>query len=145
MNAIETKQLSKFYGEHLGMEGVSLEVKEGEVFGFIGPNGAGKSTAIRKLLGLLIPTSGEAFTFGKDIREQVAEIRFDIGYLPSEVNYYDEMSSRELLEYHCRFYPEADASEIDCLAEYFELDLKKLITDLSFGNKKKCAIVQRVC
>ena len=54
------------------------------------------------------------------------------------------MSSRELLEYHCRFYPEADASEIDCLAEYFELDLKKPITDLSFGNKKKCAIVQVV-
>lgn len=142
MNAIETKQLIKFYGEHLGMEDVSLEVKEGEVFGFIGPNGAGKSTAIRTLLGLLIPTSGEAFIFGKDIRKQGSEIRMDIGYLPSEVNYYDEMTSRELLEYHCHFYPKADVSEIDRLAQYFELDLEKPITDLSFGNKKKCAIVQ---
>ena len=69
-------------------------------------------------------------------------IRKDIGYLPSEVHYYDEMSSRELLEYHCRFYDIYDYSEIDKLAIKFELDLDKKITDLSFGNKKKCGIIQ---
>ena len=103
MLAIQTDRLSKYYGEHLGMKDVTLEVQEGEVFGFIGPNGAGKSTMIRALLGLLIPTSGSAKLLGMDIETQGDLVRRQIGYLPSEVNYYDEMSSRELLEYHSRF------------------------------------------
>lgn len=126
------------------MKDVSLEVKKGEVFGFIGPNGAGKSTAIRTLLGLLIPSSGSAKMLGMDVITQGAELRKKIGYLPSEVHYYDEMSSRELLEYHSKFYGEVNHSEIERLAEHFELDLDKKITDLSFGNKKKCAIIQSV-
>lgn len=126
------------------MKDVSLEVKEGEVFGFIGPNGAGKSTFIRTLLGLLIPTSGSGKMLGMDIETQGHLIRESIGYLPSEVHYYDEMSSRELLEYHSKFYGEVNHAEIERLAEHFELDLDKLITDLSFGNKKKCAIIQSV-
>jgi ABC-2 type transport system ATP-binding protein len=144
MVAIQTKGLSKYYGGSLGIKGVSLEVNEGEVFGFIGPNGAGKSTMIRTLLGLLIPTSGSAKMLGMDALTQGDEIRKHIGYLPAEVNYYDEMSSRELLEYHSRFYGEVNHSEIERLAAYFELDLDKQITDLSFGNKKKCAIIQSV-
>lgn len=144
MLALQTEKLSKYYGEHLGMKDVTLEVEEGEVFGFIGPNGAGKSTMIRAVLGLLIPTSGSAKIFGMDIDTHGAEIRKQIGYLPSEVNYYDEMSSRELLEYHSRFYGEVNHAEIERLADHFELDLDKPITDLSFGNKKKCAIIQSV-
>ena len=144
MLAIQTDKLSKYYGKHLGIKNATLEVEEGEVFGFIGPNGAGKSTMIRTLLGLLIPSSGSAKIFGMDINTEGAEIRKQIGYLPSEVNYYDEMSSRELLEYHSRFYGEVNHAEIERLAKHFELDLDKLITDLSFGNKKKCAIIQSV-
>ncbi|MDB3907195.1 ABC transporter ATP-binding protein [Crocinitomicaceae bacterium] len=141
MNAIETHNLTKLYGEHVGMKDVSLEIKEGEVFGFVGPNGAGKSTAIRTLLGLLHPTSGSGTLFGEDITKG-EKVRARIGYLPSEVNYYEEMSSMELLEYHMRFYGQSDPSKIEELAAYFELDLQKKITDLSFGNKKKCAILQ---
>lgn len=144
MLAIETNKLTKYYGESLGMKDVTLEVQRGEVFGFIGPNGAGKSTAIRTLLGLLVPTSGSAKMLGMDIVSQGAELRKKIGYLPSEVNYYDEMSSRELLEYHSRFYGETKNGEITRLAKHFELDLDKKITDLSLGNKKKCAIIQSV-
>lgn len=144
MLAIQTDRLSKYYGEHLGMKDVTLEVKEGEVFGFIGPNGAGKSTMIRALLGLLIPTSGSAKLLGMDVETQGDLVRKQIGYLPSEVNYYDEMSSRELLEYHSRFYGPVNHKEIERLATHFELDLDKQITDLSFGNKKKCAIIQSV-
>jgi ABC-2 type transport system ATP-binding protein len=70
MLAIQTNKLSKNYGSHLGMKDVSLEVKEGEVFGFIGPNGAGKSTFIRALLGLLVPTSGSGTMLGLDISTQ---------------------------------------------------------------------------
>jgi len=144
MLAIETNQLTKFYGESLGIKDVNLAVNQGEVFGFIGPNGAGKSTAIRSLMGLLIPSSGTAKILGHDILTEGDKIRAKIGYLPSEVNYYDEMSSRELLEYSARFYDTSNLEDIDRLAELFELDLKKKITDLSFGNKKKCAIIQSV-
>lgn len=142
MKAIEITNLTKFYGKEKGISNVSFSVEKGEIFGFIGPNGAGKSTTIRTLLGLLIPTSGKALILNHDIQKEGANIRKKIGYLPSEVNYYDEMSSRELLEYHSRFYDQVNLNEIDRLAELFELDLNKKITDLSFGNKKKCAIIQ---
>jgi ABC-2 type transport system ATP-binding protein len=142
MKAIEINKLTKYYGEAIGIKDVSFEVEKGEVFGFIGPNGAGKSTAIRTLLGLLKPTSGSATILGHDIVEQGKELRHKVGYLPSEVNYYAEMTSRELLEYSAGFYDNVDLKEIDRLAAHFELDLDKLIEDLSFGNKKKCAIVQ---
>ena len=144
MLAIQTNKLSKYYGSDLGIKNVSLEIESGEIFGFIGPNGAGKSTTIRTLLGLLIPTSGTANIFGQDINLFGHDIRKKIGYLPSEVTYYDEMSSRELLEYHCRFYGITDYSEIERLADRFELGLDKQITDLSFGNRKKCGIIQSI-
>lgn len=139
---IQTQNLTKFYGNVLGIKDISLTIEKGEFYGFIGPNGAGKSTTIRALLGLLNPTSGQAEILGKDIRIHGAQIREKIGYLPSEVNYYDEMDSRELLEYSARFYANADVSQIDVLAERLDLNLNKKITDLSFGNKKKCAIIQ---
>ncbi|UKN01721.1 ABC transporter ATP-binding protein [Paracrocinitomix mangrovi] len=144
MLAIETNNLTKYYGKSPGMLNVNLSINKGEVFGFIGPNGAGKSTTIRTLLGLLVPTSGTGKIMGMDIVEDGHKIRQKIGYLPSEVNYYEEMSSLELLEYSARFYPNTDKSKIAELADYFELDLKKPITDLSFGNKKKCAIIESV-
>jgi beta-exotoxin I transport system ATP-binding protein len=144
MLAISTKNLSKFYGEQVGIKDVNLEVNQGEIFGFVGPNGAGKSTAIRTFLGLLKPTSGSASILGQDIDSEGAELRKKIGYLPSEVHYYEEMSSLELLNYHARFYDNVDVSKIHELAEYFELQLDRKITDLSFGNKKKCAIIQAI-
>lgn len=144
MLALETIQLTKFYGKRKGIENVDLSIEQGEIFGFIGPNGAGKSTTIRSLLGLLVPTSGSAKILGEDALEFGHEIRKKIGYLPSEVNYYDEMNSRELLEYHAGFYDRVDLNKIDFYADMFELDLNKKITDLSYGNKKKCAIIQSV-
>lgn len=142
MLAVEINKLTKYYGKFRGIEDVSLSIEKGEVFGFIGPNGAGKSTAIRTLMGLLVPTSGTAFINGKDAFKEGAEIRKQIGYLPSEVHFYDRMTSRELLEYHCKLHKITDFSRIDELADYFELDLEKEIEDLSFGNKKKCGIIQ---
>jgi len=142
MQVISTKDLTKFYGDQVGVKNLNLSVNEGEIFGFVGPNGAGKSTAIRTFLGLLKPTSGSASIFGKDIIKNGPTIRQQIGYLPSEVFYYPEMNSREMLEYHLRFYPEGNHHNINELADFFELNLDKSIADLSFGNKKKCAIIQ---
>lgn len=141
---IVTQNLSKFYGKSRGIEDVSLSIQKGEAFGFIGPNGAGKSTFIRTILGLLIPTSGSAKLFGKDITKDGAKLREKIGYLPSEVNYYNGMNAEELLRYSASFYPKADVGKIGELAERFELNLTKDIEDLSFGNKKKVALIQSV-
>ena len=144
MSAIQFDNLSKFYGKYPGIIDVSLTVEEGEVFGFIGPNGAGKSTAIRTLMGLLKSSSGSAKIFDQDITKNGAELRKRIGYLPSEVNYYDNMTSKELLEYHAGFYEGVDLNEIDRLSEMFELNTTKKFSELSFGNKKKCGIIQSV-
>lgn len=142
MNAIETIGLTKFYGRHRGVENLDLEVREGEIFGFVGPNGAGKSTTIRTLVGLILPTSGSARVFGRDVVREGKEIRRQIGYLPSEVEYYDGMRVRELLEYSQRFYNREGNGRLLELAEMLDLDLTREISDLSHGNKKKVALVQ---
>ena len=145
MNIIETKKLTKYYGKSLGIVDVDMTVKQGEIFGFIGPNGAGKSTTIRTLLGLIHPTSGSATIFGKDITKFGPEIKEEIGYLPSEVFYYDNMKVIDLLKYSGSFYRKDSAviaKRINDLAKYLELDLKKKIDDLSYGNKKKVGIIQ---
>ncbi|MEH7442021.1 ABC transporter ATP-binding protein [Bacillus sp. JJ1122] len=142
MNVIEIKKLTKMYGKARGIEDVSFNVEEGEIFGFIGPNGAGKSTTIRTLLSLIYPTSGSATIFGKDIITAAPEIKKEIGYLPSEVFYYDNMKVLDLLKYSASFYKKDCTNRIKELAEIMELDLTKKIDDLSLGNKKKVGIVQ---
>jgi ABC-2 type transport system ATP-binding protein len=142
MNVIEIKNLTKQYGKARGIIDVSFNVEEGEIFGFIGPNGAGKSTTIRTLLALIHPTSGSASIFGKDCIKFAPEIAKEIGYLPSEVFYYDKMKVIDLLEYSASFYKKDCSKRIKDLAEIMDLDLKKRIEDLSFGNKKKVGIVQ---
>jgi ABC-2 type transport system ATP-binding protein len=142
MNVIEIKNLTKMYGKARGIEDVSFNVEEGEIFGFIGPNGAGKSTTIRTLLSLIYPTSGSATIFGKDIITAAPEIKKDIGYLPSEVFYYDNMKVMDLLKYSASFYKKDCTGRIKELADIMELDLTKKIDDLSLGNKKKVGIVQ---
>lgn len=142
MNIIEINHLTKTYGHARGIVDVSFDVKEGEIFGFIGPNGAGKSTTIRTLLSLIHPTSGSAKIFGKDCIEFAPEIAKDIGYLPSEVFYYDNMKVIDLLKYSASFYKKDCRSRMKELVEIMELDTTKKIDDLSLGNKKKVGIVQ---
>lgn len=142
MHVIETNKLTKYYGKSRGILDVSMQVDEGEIFGFIGPNGAGKSTTIRTLLSLIYPTSGSAKIFGKDCIKDGADIRKEIGYLPSEVFYYDNMKAIDLLKYSASFYHKNCDKRIKELAEIMDLDLNKKINDLSFGNKKKVGIVQ---
>lgn len=141
MNVIEINNLTKHYGKARGIIDVNLNVEQGEIFGFIGPNGAGKSTTIRTLLGLIYPSSGSAAIFGKSCIQN-PEIRKEIGYLPSEVFYYDNMRVIDLLKYSASFYKKDCTKRMHELAEIMDLDLKKKIDDLSFGNKKKVGIVQ---
>ncbi len=142
MKIIELNQLTKYYGRARGIIDVSFDVNEGEIFGFIGPNGAGKSTTIRTLLGLIYPTRGSAAIFGKDCIKEGPEIRKEIGYLPSEVFYYENMRVIDLLKYSATFYKNVDKNRIEMLADTMDLDLHRKIDDLSYGNKKKVGIVQ---
>ena len=142
MNVIEIKNLKKNYGKARGIVDVSFEVEEGEIFGFIGPNGAGKSTTIRTLLALIYPTSGSATIFGEDCIKHAKDIAMEVGYLPSEVFYYDNMRVIDLLKYSASFYKKDCSKRIKELAEVLELDLHRKIDDLSFGNRKKVGIVQ---
>ena len=126
-------------------DNITLQVRKGEIHALLGENGAGKSTTIRTLLGLIHPTGGSATIFGKDITAFGPEIRQEVGYLPSEVFYYDDMRAIDLLRYSASFYskdPKATEKRAKELAERFDLDLKKKIDDLSYGNKKKVGIIQ---
>jgi ABC-2 type transport system ATP-binding protein len=142
MSVIEVSHLTKYYGKSRGIVDVSFSEEEGEIFGFIGPNGAGKSTTIRLLLSLIHPTSGSAKIFGKDVVTHGPEIRREIGYLPSEVFYYEGMRVIDLLNYSASFYGHDCTQRIRELSETMELELHRRISDLSYGNKKKVGIVQ---
>jgi ABC-2 type transport system ATP-binding protein len=142
MSIIEVNHLTKYYGKARGIVDVSFSEEEGEIFGFIGPNGAGKSTTIRLLLSLIHPTSGSAKVFGKDVVAHGPDIRREIGYLPSEVYYYEGMKVIDLLKYSASFYKGDYSSRLRVLSDTMELDLNRRISDLSYGNKKKVGIVQ---
>lgn len=142
MYVIETQNLTKFYGKSRGIIDLNLKIEPGEIFGFIGPNGAGKSTTIRTLLGLIFPTSGSGRIFGMDIIKDTKEIKKQIGFMPSEVQYYEKMHVHELLRFSAGFYGIGCESRIQELSEALSLDLDRKIIDLSRGNQKKVTILQ---
>jgi ABC-2 type transport system ATP-binding protein len=100
--ALETRDLTKHYGDRTAVDALSLRVRRGEIFGLLGPNGAGKTTTILMLLGLTEPSSGEARVDGLDPRREPLSVKRRVGYLPDDVGFYDEMSARENLEYTAR-------------------------------------------
>lgn len=142
MPVIEAHKLTKYYGRARGIKNVSFSVEEGEIFGFIGPNGAGKSTTIRTLLALIYPTRGTGKIFGKDCIKDHKEIANEVGYLPSEIFYYDHMKVKDLLNYSASFYKKDCTQRIKVLCDRLELDVNRKIDDLSLGNRKKVGIVQ---
>ena len=141
MNAIETNKLTKSYGKSRGINDLMLMVEEGDFFGFIGPNGAGKSTTIRTLLGLIKPTGGSAKVLGFDILTEKDKILKEVGYLPSEINFYSGMKVKDVIKYS------ADLRKAKCkdkaleLAERLGLDMSRKVDELSLGNRKKVGIV----
>lgn len=141
MEAIKTVDLTKYYGKVRGITNLNLSVREGDFFGFIGPNGAGKSTTIRTLLGLIRPTSGEAYIFGKNVTVKPELIRREVGYLPSEAAFYSGMRVSEILKLSADLRGKDCGAEAKRLCERLELDTTRKVNELSFGNRKKAAIV----
>lgn len=141
MKAIQTERLTKSYGKSRGVIDLDLTVEQGEFFGFIGPNGAGKSTTIRTLLGLIAPSGGRAEVLGMDIARQREEILSRAGYLPSEAVFYPGMRVREVLRLSAGLRRMDCAKEAETLCERLQLDGSRRVDELSFGNRKKVAIV----
>lgn len=138
---LEIKNLTKYYGKIKGIENVSLKLDEGEIFGFIGPNGAGKSTTIRSIMNLINKTSGKVFIDGKEFNKDDLDIKEKIGYLPSEINLYDDLTVKQMLDYHESFYKKDIHKRRTELVSRLQLDENKKIEDLSLGNLKKLGII----
>ncbi len=144
-NAIEVHNLTKRFGEFTAVDGLSFEVKEGEIFGFLGANGAGKSTTIRMLIGLLQPTSGTATVGGYDIIQQTEQLKLNIGYMSQRFSLYDDLT----VEQNIRFYGGVYGLKNSRLNERMEWVLrmadlkgreKSLTKTLSGGWKQRLAL-----
>lgn len=138
---LEIQHLTKYYGKIKGVEDLSLKLEEGEIFGFIGPNGAGKSTTIRSIMNLINKTGGKVFIENKEFYKDDIEIKEKIGYLPSEIHLYDDLTVKEMLDYHESFYKKSIHKRRIELVKRLELDEEKKIEDLSLGNLKKVGII----
>ena len=139
---IETNGLTKRYGKRRGLDGLDLEVNEGEVFGFLGPNGAGKTTTIRLLLDLIRPTSGIARVLGEDPRTGGKNLRRRLGYLAGDFVVEGNQSAAELLTFLGNLRGGVAPERIDRLAERLELDPHTRIRSLSKGNRQKVGLIQ---
>jgi ABC-2 type transport system ATP-binding protein len=141
--ALDVHGLTKSYGSVRALQGIDLEVKLGEIFGFLGPNGAGKTTTIRCLLDMIRPDGGQARVLGLDPQKEPVAVQENSGYLPGEMQFYGNMT----VERQLRFFNDMRGrqAEWQCvcqMAEYLDLDLAPQIKNLSKGNKQKLGVVQ---
>jgi polyether ionophore transport system ATP-binding protein len=141
MTAIRTERLSKRYGATLALDGLGLEVREGEVYGYLGPNGAGKTTTIRLLLGLHRPSAGRGELFGVDCWSDPVAAHRRVAYVAGEPFLWPSLTSEETFEFLARVHGGTDVSYRDQLVERFQLDTRKKIRALSKGNRQKVQLI----
>ena len=139
---IETEGLTKSYGSKRGITDVTLQVEEGEVFGFLGPNGAGKTTTIRVLMALLRANSGSARIAGLDCWNQSLEIKRLIGYMPGEPALDPNLTGGQILEYFAHLRGGVDQAYLKQLIQRFDLDTSRKFRQYSTGNKRKVVLIQ---
>lgn len=138
---LEVKHLKKYYGKIRGIEDVSIQLNKGEIFGFIGPNGSGKSTTIRTIMHLINKTSGTIKIDGKEFNKDDIVLKEEIGYLSSEIFLYEDLTVKEMLDFHESFYKRDIHTRRKELVQLLKLDESKKIEDLSLGNAKKLGII----
>lgn len=136
---IEVRKLTKRYGDFTAVDGISFEVRKGEIFGFLGPNGAGKTTTVRMLSTLTSITAGEAYVNGYDVKTQRLEVKRSIGLVPDVSNLYDELTVEENLRFLARLY-DAPMENVSRLIEEFNLPAKRKFGKLSSGYKRRATI-----
>lgn len=141
MKAIEISHVTCDFGHRKGIFDVSFAIDEGEVFGFLGPNGAGKTTTIRHLLGFIFAKEGNCSILGKDCGKEAALIQKELGYIPGEINLWEEMSGLQFLKFMAKFRGMRDMGRCEELMKRFELDASGRIKKMSKGMKQKVGIV----
>jgi ABC-2 type transport system ATP-binding protein len=138
---IQTDALTKRYGRVQALDGLSLDVRAGEVLGFLGPNGAGKTTTLRLLMGYLRPTAGSARVLGLDCWRDSVAVHARTGYLPGDVRLWPRMSARAIAGHLARLRGlDHDPRTLD-LAKRLDLELDRPVSDLSKGNRQKAAVL----
>lgn len=141
MGVLKTNGLTKKFGDFAALDGVDIEVGEGEVFGFIGPNGSGKSTTIRVLLGILKASSGKAEIFGMDAWKEAVNIHKRVAYVPGDVNLWPNLTGGEVIDLFMKLNGNGDKGRRDELIRRFDLDPTKKCRTYSKGNRQKVALV----
>jgi ABC-2 type transport system ATP-binding protein len=142
MPAIVTRDLCKRFGSHQVLRRVSLSVPAGSRFGFLGPNGAGKTTTIRILMGLLRASAGSGRILDRDVWRDGPRIRRQVGYLPGDVRFCDNLTGRAMLAFFDAARGGKSRDEINRLTHRFDLDLDKRVRDYSRGMKQKLGLIQ---
>ncbi|MDK2974113.1 MAG: type transport system ATP-binding protein [Methanofollis sp.] len=143
---IRTEHLTKDYNGSHAVDDLSMEIDQGEVFGFLGPNGAGKSTTILMLVGMIEPTAGQCYIDGIEVARNPLKVKDIIGYLPEDVGFYGNMTAEQNLDYYARFYP-MDAAErtqrIRDLLDLVHLDgVTQKVGEYSRGMKQRLGLAQ---
>ncbi len=138
---IEVKKLTKAYSNGKGVFDLEFTVGEGEVFGYLGPNGAGKTTTIRNLLGFINPTGGSCSIDGLDCRFQAPRIQEQLGYLPGEINFFEEMTGNDFLDFMGAMRGNPSMKRRSELVTRFELEGERRIRKMSKGMKQKVGLV----
>ena len=141
MAVIELEHFSKAYGKFLAVDDINISIEKGEIVGFVGKNGAGKSTTIRSMVNMIFPTSGKITIDGMDSVKDAKKLKHIMSYMPSDSAYYENVTSEELFKLCLKFSNEG-LDRAQELAAFFELDVKKKISELSLGNRKKVSIIQ---
>jgi len=138
---IRVEHLTKSYGPGKGVFDLSFEVKDGEIFGFIGPNGAGKTTTIRHLLGFIKPDSGLTTINDLDSFKYASYIQKNIGYLPGEMAFFDQMKGIDFLNFLAKMRGMKSKAKMSDLIEFLDLDASGKIKKMSKGMKQKLGLV----
>lgn len=150
MITIKARNLTKFFDKIAAVENLNLEIEEGEIFGLVGPDGAGKTTTLRLLAGILEPTSGEGWVFGKHIVRESESLKDNIAYMPQRFGLYEDLTVIENLNFYADIYgvPAAERKRrIERLMDFSGLSgfVKRLTKHLSGGMKQKlglaCALI----
>jgi ABC-2 type transport system ATP-binding protein len=144
---IQTKKLSKYYGDLAALVDLDLEIGQGDIFGFIGPNGAGKTTTMRILATLLEPTAGQAFIDGMDVSKNGKAVRSKVGYMPDFMGVYDDLKVFEYLEFFAAAFGIGRSSRkgiVDGVLELTDLKTKATVTvdSLSRGMQQRLGLAR---
>ncbi|TWT04433.1 ABC transporter ATP-binding protein [Planococcus sp. CPCC 101016] len=141
MTVLRTVDLTKKFGDFAALDGVNIEVGEGEVYGFIGPNGAGKSTTLRILLGILKASEGHAEIFGKDAWKEAVEIHKRVAYVPGDINLWPNLTGGEVIDLFVKLRGGNNLDRRQELIRKFDLDPTKKCRTYSKGNRQKVALI----